>query len=453
MGGPGSEDPGAGAPTSRPAGQGAEGWPRPLWAWLERHRPPGPFAPRTWRSPLRGPWLTSVFGLVLLIGLPVVALTGLLSYIAYQPQYPGNAFPADTHGLHLPFFAWPTSPSWLYRLNQGIHVALGLALVPIVLAKLWSVVPKLFSWPPARSIAEVLERLSLSLLVGSILFEMATGILNVQYDYVFRFDFYTAHYYGAWVFLAAFAVHVGLKLPVMVRSLGQRRLRDELRTPLARTRPEPPDAHGLVPTDPAAPTLSRRGLLGLVGGASLVVTALTIGETVSDRLRRSALFAPRGQSYGHGPTDFQVNRTAAGAQIQPAETGETWRLAVRGARQVVLDRSQLLAMAQHSATLPIACVEGWSTVQVWSGVRLRDLASLAGSPGASRALVRSLERNGAFNHATLNAGQLRDPDALLALKVNGADLSLDHGFPARVIVPALPGVHNTKWVHEIDLRS
>lgn len=41
------------------------------------------------------------------------------------------------------------------------------------------------------------------------------------------------------------------------------------------------------------------------------------------------------------------------------------------------------------------------------------------------------------------------PDALLALRVNGTDLSADHGFPARIIVPALPGVHNTKWVASI----
>ena len=46
------------------------------------------------------------------------------------------------------------------------------------------------------------------LLVGGILFEIATGVLNIQYDYVFGFDFYTAHYYGAWVFIAAFVVHV-----------------------------------------------------------------------------------------------------------------------------------------------------------------------------------------------------------------------------------------------------
>ena len=42
---------------------------------------------------------------------------------------------------------------------------------------------------------------------------------------------------------------------------------------------------------------------------------------------------------------------------------------------------------------------------------------------------------------------------MLALKVNGEDLSPDHGYPARVIVPALPGVHNTKWVGEMTFRA
>nr|MCH9736226.1 molybdopterin-dependent oxidoreductase [Actinomycetes bacterium] len=41
----------------------------------------------------------------------------------------------------------------------------------------------------------------------------------------------------------------------------------------------------------------------------------------------------------------------------------------------------------------------------------------------------------------------------LALRVNDAELSLDHGYPARIIVPALPGVHNTKWVASIDFRA
>jgi DMSO/TMAO reductase YedYZ molybdopterin-dependent catalytic subunit len=64
--------------------------------------------------------------------------------------------------------------------------------------------------------------------------------------------------------------------------------------------------------------------------------------------------------------------------------------------------------------------------------------------------VRSLQPRGVLSQATLNADQVVDPDALLALRVNGADLSPDHGYPARIIVPALPGVHNTKWVAAID---
>ena len=79
--------------------------------------------------------------------------------------------------------------------------------------------PRLFAWPPARSSAKVLERLSLLMLVGGMLFEIVTGVLNIQYDYIFGFSFYTAHYFGAWVFIAGFVAHVCLKLPTMIRSL------------------------------------------------------------------------------------------------------------------------------------------------------------------------------------------------------------------------------------------
>ena len=82
-------------------------------------------------------------------------------------------------------------------------------MIPVVLAKLWSVIPRLFTWPPARSVANVLERVSLLMIVGGMLFEIVTGVLNIQYDYIFGFSFYTAHYFGAWVFIAGFVAHVG----------------------------------------------------------------------------------------------------------------------------------------------------------------------------------------------------------------------------------------------------
>jgi DMSO/TMAO reductase YedYZ molybdopterin-dependent catalytic subunit len=426
------------------------GFPARLWRALERHKPPGMDLLQRWRSPLRGPWLTSVFGSVLLVSLPVVILTGLLSYIAYGPQF-GEAIPGDVGWLKLPTFDWPTRPSWLYRLTQGVHVGLGLIIIPVVLAKLWSVIPRLFAWPPLRSIAQLLERLSLLMLVGGILFELATGLLNIQYDYIFGFSFYTAHYYGAWIFIAGFVIHVLIKLPRMITGLRSQSLRTVLRTSRADTRPEPPDADGLVAADPAPPTMSRRGALALVGGGALFVAVLTAGQTLGGFSRRAALLLPRGRNRGTGANDFQVNRTAAAAAITPPDTGADWRLHVRGpSGQMLLSRTALEAMPQHTAELPIACVEGWSTTQTWSGVRLRDLAALAGLPSPARATVRSLERRGAFNHAVLQANQVCNPDSLLALRVNGVDLSFDHGYPARIIVPALPGVHNTKWVRSIE---
>jgi DMSO/TMAO reductase YedYZ molybdopterin-dependent catalytic subunit len=420
--------------------------------WVAEHPPPGPFRARFWRSPLRGPWFTAVLSVALLPGITLMFLTGLASYAAYDPNLArvNDATPdKGLLGSWLP--AWPTEPWWLYWVTQGVHVALGLVLIPIVLAKLWSVLPKLFEWPPARSLTHLLDRASLLLLVGGAVFELVTGVMNIQYYYAWPFVFYQAHYYGAWVFIAAFAVHVTFRLGRLVSALRSRSLIRELGTPLSATRTELPDPDHLVPPDPAPPTISRRGALGIVALSSLALLGLSVGQTIGGRLRSTALLAPRGQQLGTGPNDFQVNKTAAMAGIGPVD--HSWRLQLRGTVSRSLSRAELLARSQHTARLPIACVEGWSTgIQTWTGVRLTDLADLAGAAPDDRLLVESLQQGG-FSVATLSPGQVHAPDALLALRVNGADLSPDHGYPARIVVPALPGVHNTKWVTRLTFSA
>ncbi|MGW3727139.1 molybdopterin-dependent oxidoreductase [Streptomyces sp. NPDC000851] len=394
-----------------------------------------PSSPGFWRSPLRGPRFTAVFGVVLLVGITLLFVTGLLSYAAYNPDLsPVNDQTPDKGLLGFYLFSWPTAPHWLYRLTQGVHVTLGLTLIPVLLAKLWSVVPRLFALPPARSVAHALERISLILLVGGALFQFTTGVLNVQVDYVFPGSFYTLHFYGAWVFFAAFVVHVALKFPTAVRNL--RGLRAE--------------EGDLVSPRPAEPTVSRRGAFGLVSGASLLMFVTTAGRSFDGPLRETAVLAPRGGPQpGSGPGGFQINKTAVYAGIDRRETSdEAWRLVVTGRFGVVrLSRDELLGLPLHSAALPIACVEGWSTSdQWWRGVRLRDLAALVGHDEPTDVLVESLQRHGAFRHAAMRANQVADPRSLLALDVNGEPLTLDHGYPARIIVPAAPGVLNTKWV-------
>ncbi|MFC8448973.1 molybdopterin-dependent oxidoreductase [Kitasatospora sp. NPDC057223] len=398
-----------------------------------------------------------MFGLVLLAGIPVMFVTGLLSYAAYNPDLAAvNDQTPDKGWLGFYLFSWPTDPSWLYRLNQGVHVTLGIVLIPVLLAKLWSVIPRLFCWPPVRSPAQALERLSLLLLVGGALFEFITGVFNVQLHYVFPGSFYTLHFYGAWVFIGAFVVHVAFRIPVMLRALRGRRLRTELRTGTAGTVSEPPDDTGLVSPRPAPATISRRGALATVGAASLVLFAVTAGQSIGGWVRKTALLAPHGQEPGTGPNGFQINKTVGDVGIRPADIGPAWRLTVRGpGREAVLTLNQLRQLPQTGAALPIACVEGWSTPdQRWSGVRLTDLAALVGlHDDPPDVFVESVQRGGSFGSAVLRDNQVRDPRSLLALRVNGADLSPDHGYPARIIVPANPGVHNTKWVTRLTFGA
>ncbi|MFD7877594.1 molybdopterin-dependent oxidoreductase [Streptomyces sp. NPDC059766] len=417
-----------------------------------------PSSPGFWRSPVRGPWFTSVLGVVLLGGITVMFVTGLVSYAAYNPGLsPVNDTTPDKGLLGFYLFSWPSGPVWLYRLTQGVHVTLGVTLVPVLLAKLWSVVPRLFTLPPARSVAHALERVSLLLLVGGALFEFTTGVLNIQLDYIFPGSFYPLHFYGAWVFFAAFVAHAVLKTPAAVRNLRRMRAGEPEAAADGGTGVEEGDE--LVSPNPAEPTVSRRGALGLVGGGSALLFVTTAGQSLDGPLRETALLAPHGGGEpGSGPGGFQINKTAAYAGIDPRETGaDAWRLVLTGRTgQVRLSRADLLRLPLHSSALPIACVEGWSTSnQWWRGVRLRDLATLVGHDDPVDVLVESVQRHGAFRRAALRANQVGDPLSLLALFVNGEDLTPDHGYPARVIVPAAPGVLNTKWVGRMtfgDLR-
>ena len=410
---------------------------------LPKDPPPGPSDPTFWHSPLRGPWLTAFLGTMLLAALLVIAGTGFLSHLAYGPDLGANAIVPRGGTWDWLLVDWPAAWPWTYAVTQGLHVTLGFVTVPLLLAKLWSVIPRLFEWPPLKGPAHALERLTLLLLVGGAIFLFATGIANAQLYYPFRFNFVVAHYWAAWIFSAAVVLHVAVKLPTIRTAYRERGvlrpLVDDLRPD--GTNAEPYREHSLVAPSPEAPTVTRRGVLGLVGAASGALLVTTAGQSIGGPFRELAVLAPRGGDLG-----FPVNKTARAAQVTPAMAGAGWRLQLAGGRELELSRDELMAMQLHTHALPIACVEGWSSTQDWTGVRLADLAALAGADDDAVLAVGSLQPRGVLREATLTPGQVRESRSLLALQVGGRDLTLDHGFPARIIVPALPGVHCTKWV-------
>lgn len=329
--------------------------PKPPMPRFPEEPPPGPTRPSFWKSPLRGPWLTSILGSALLPLIIVCAVTGFLSQAAYNPGLGNNSLlPDGGLGVNLYFFHWPTSPSWLYAATQGLHVICGLAAIPILLAKLWSVMPKLFEWPPVRSLSHMLERLSLAMLVGGAIFVFFTGLLNIQVFYPWPFRFLTAHYYGAFVFLAGLGLHLVLKVPIALRTFRERGVLGPLRPGLADTVAEPYEPEHVAPLEPSRPTISRRALLATVGAASLGAAFMAVAQTVGGPLRQFGLLTPRSTQLSGGANGFQINKTAAAVGIGTKQTGDDWRLKLAGAAEREFSREQLLAMPQHTYDLPIA---------------------------------------------------------------------------------------------------
>jgi DMSO/TMAO reductase YedYZ molybdopterin-dependent catalytic subunit len=124
---------------------------------------------------------------------------------------------------------------------------------------------------------------------------------------------------------------------------------------------------------------------------------------------------------------------------------------VRGGTTRRVTLPELQRMPQHTERLPIACVEGWSAAGDWTGVRLRDLLDLVGAPAGSDVRVVSLQPHGPFRYSQVRGNLVQDPLTLVALRLNGSALSIDHGYPCRLIAPDRPGVLQTKWLGRIEV--
>ncbi|MEO1064111.1 MAG: twin-arginine translocation signal domain-containing protein, partial [Actinomycetota bacterium] len=331
---------------------------------------------RPFPSKLHDERTAALLGIALGVTFGICFLTGLYSH--YQQDQ------TDT------LFVIPAAPVGLYRFTQGLHVATGIATVPLLLAKLWVVLPGFYQWPPVRSVTHAVERAMLLPLVAGSIFLLFSGVGNIALWRPWRFDFTTGHYWVAWITMGALVTHVAAKLFVVRRAL---RSEDDWAataptTPAADAAPdtmadaetEPTAAEGTTQATPAEPEpepererererelvgvgdggLSRRGFLTAIGAASGVLTLATVGQTFSP-LDSISVLAPRSPSVG--PQGVPVNRTAAQARVTQTATDPAYRMLVTTStgleRSFTIDELRQLPWTVED--LPLSCVEGWSS--------------------------------------------------------------------------------------------
>ncbi|MFI8527650.1 molybdopterin-dependent oxidoreductase [Promicromonospora sukumoe] len=253
-----------------------------------------------------------------------------------------------------------------------------------------------------------------------------------------------------------------------------------LRAAVARLRPAP----GRAASGGGATSgggVDRRGFLavsGLAAGAAVLALAgsrvLSAGSTavsaVREKLRlptarTTAPPVPAGAElkvdgitpYVTPNPDFYRIDTAL---IVPQVNPQDWSLRVEGLVdepfEITWDELLALPLEEHYVTL--ACVSntvGGDLIgnALWLGYPIRALLERA-KPRAGADMVLSTSDDGFTAGTPLEVLQDPDRDSLLAIGMNGQPLPVEHGFPARLVVPGLYGyVSATKWVTSLKVTT
>jgi DMSO/TMAO reductase YedYZ molybdopterin-dependent catalytic subunit len=176
------------------------------------------------------------------------------------------------------------------------------------------------------------------------------------------------------------------------------------------------------------------------GAKSLKSTALPIdGTSVRDRM-------PPGQT--------QVkNFPVLDMGIKPEVPLEKWTLTVFGLveNELQLDWDAFQALPQIDSISDFHCVTRWSQLEMdWLGVSMQEILSSA-VPTEAAQYVTLHGYDGYTTNLPLDA--LLDDDVLIAHTALGEPLTLEHGGPARVIVPKRYAWKGAKWIKAIELHA
>lgn len=231
------------------------------------------------------------------------------------------------------------------------------------------------------------------------------------------------------------------------------------------------EAAGNELADPGRRKMVLYGLLGF-GVVSGVVGAIAtrLAHSVESDRKTFAVPTPRSR-VGPIPPEVQPKGVALPSFITPSAdfyridtalsvpqlSRGDWRLRIHGMvdRETTYTLDDLARFDIVESVTTLTCVSnpvGGDLIStgIWTGYRLADLLAPAGvHPDADMVLSTSID---GFTAGTPVQALTDGREALLAVGLNGQPLPVEHGYPARMVVPGLYGyVSATKWVVDLEL--
>jgi DMSO/TMAO reductase YedYZ molybdopterin-dependent catalytic subunit len=212
-------------------------------------------------------------------------------------------------------------------------------------------------------------------------------------------------------------------------------------------------AGSLLPQD----TLSRLGMRRSVnspGKEWLLNRAIRIDDDVAE-----TLYSPRRAVPAYTKSQITpLKNNYNGATPDPGYIAG-WRLTLEGLASglsIALDiRSLMTRFSIDEQITRLVCVEGWSAIAWWAGLRFDDL--LCAYPPASQArwvrIESSVNLDASGNpdpyYVSIDMATARHAQTLLATHLNGQPLTVEHGAPLRLLVPVKLGLKNVKAITKL----
>ena len=209
------------------------------------------------------------------------------------------------------------------------------------------------------------------------------------------------------------------------------------------------------------------GLLAACGqaGTSLAEQARRMGEGLTRRTQR--LLIPRdalAPTYSRADIspDFRANGStdpaAADYRAHKANDFADYRLVIDGLveRPLALSLAELRTRPSQSQITKHDCVEGWTSIGEWTGVRLETLLDEAGLKPEARYIVfhcfdaLDQREDGDRYYESIDLVDARHPQTILAWAMNGETLPVPHGAPLRLRVERQLGYKHAKYIRRIE---
>jgi len=137
----------------------------------------------------------------------------------------------------------------------------------------------------------------------------------------------------------------------------------------------------------------------------------------------------------------------------PSINLETWRLQFFGMveREIEFDWREFISFPTTTISGGLHCVTQWSRLKnLWGGVLFSEvLKRIRPLPFAT--FVKVVCYGGYTTNVTLN--DLKDSETILAFCHDNNQLSFEHGWPLRLVIPHLYAYKSAKWIHAFEFSD